>query len=414
MRLTREEQEMLEGKFGYPVQKSMEILVGLGECFNAEKMIPVDSVHLTASGVLVVGQAEVEFIKKLADAGGRFVTFTDTNTSAIDPWAWRDLGIPEDIVREELSHNKDLERMGAFLCNTCSPHLVGNVPRMGRHVAWVESSAVLFVNSVFGARANREGCPSALAAALTGRVPAYGYHLDQNRYGQLEIKVTAKLNGRHDYGTLGYFTGKIAEDRVPVLTGVPQSATSDELKLLGAAAATSGSVALCHIVGITPEAPTKEAAFGMKKVREWQTLEFGEKELRETEELITKAVAREVDLVIFGCPHASIEEIKEVAQLLSGKRLKAGVELWVLTSRIVRSYAEVMGYVNIIEEAGAKVLCDLCSIGMPKGLLKERGHKTMATNSAKMCYYMAAAQNMLSHYGSTERCVEAAISGMWR
>jgi len=411
MQLTKEENEMLDGKYGEAVQKSMEILVAMGECYDAEKMIPVASAHLL-HGRSNTGKAGALFDKEMADKGGKCIIFTDTNPSGIEPWAWRDIGISEEAAQEQMDYTNDFVRMGVFLANTCTPYLIGNVPRVGGHVAWSESSAVPFVNSVLGARTNREGEPGSLTAAITGRTPAFGYHLDQNRYGDLKISVTAKLKEPHDYATLGHFAGKVAEDRVPVFTGIPPSVSWDDLKLMGAAAATSGSISLYHVVGITPEAPTEEAAFGPKKPSE--IFEFGEKELRETEESLSKATAREVDMVIFGCPHASIGEIRDIARLLSGKKLKSGVELWILTPRMIGVYAEKMGYLNVIKEAGGRILCDSCPICMSQGFLKERGHKIVATNSAKMTYYIYPHQGLLPYYGSMERCVEAAISGIWR
>jgi predicted aconitase len=274
MRLTKEEKEMLEGIHGYPVQKSMEILVGLGECFDAEKMIPVSSAHIlsTLGGI---GEGGNLFIQEMANKGGKFTIFTDTNPLSIEPWLWKDFGISEEFAQEEISLNNTCSKMGAFLCNTCTPYLIGHNPQFRQHVAWNESSAIVFANSVLGARTNREGGPSALAAALTGRVPEYGYHLDRNRHGNFGVVVNATLNHLHDYGTLGYFIGKIAEDKVPVFFGIPHSVHWDELKHLGAAVATSGSVALFHVIGVTPEALTEEAAFGprRKKACRWWSLE---------------------------------------------------------------------------------------------------------------------------------------------
>jgi len=230
----------------------------------------------------------------------------------------------------------------------------------------------------------------------------------------LEFKVTAKLNGPYDYGTLGYFAGKIAEDGVPVFSGIPPSVSWDELKFLGSSAATSGGVALYHVIGVTPEASTGEAAFGPRKKRDWPTFEFGEKELRETEESLSKATAREVDIVIFGCPYASIGEIRSIARLLAGKKLKSGVELWILTSSMFRIYAERMGYLQTIEASGARLLSEMCPVLLPQDFLKERGYKTMATDSAKMTFYVAQDQDASPYYGSLERCIEAATTGIWR
>jgi predicted aconitase len=412
MRLTREEREMLEGEHGFPVQKSMEILVGLGECYDAEKMISASSAHHLYS-LGGIGKGGALFIREMADKGGKFVIFSDTNPSNVDP-SWRDLGMSGDSVRGQTLVVKAFTKMGAFLSDTCAPYLVGHVPRMGEHVAWNESSAIIFANSVLGARTNREGGPSALAAALTGRVPEYGYHLDQNRYGDLRILLNTRLRNLSDYGTLGYFIGKVAEDKVPVLIGISPAVSWDELKLLGAAAATSGSVTMYHAVGITPEAPTEEAAFGSTRLKGRKTLEFGARELRETEECLSTAVEREVDLVIFGCPHASIGEFRDVAQLLSGKKLKSGVELWIFTSRMVKTYAEAMGYIDCIEASRAKVICNTCPFSMSQEFPKNLGLRTAATNSPKMAYYFIQGKDVSIHYGSLERCVEAAISGIWR
>ncbi len=411
MHLTDEEKEMLDGKYGYPVQKSMEILVGLGECYDAERMIPVASAHLLGS--LSMGEAGHLFNKEIADRGGKFIIHTDANPISIEPWLWKTLGIGEEDANLQMAIMDTYSRMGLMLANTCTPYLVGHFPRVGEHVAWSESSAVAFANAVLGARTNREGGFSSMASALTGRTPEYGLHLDRNRYGDLEISVQVELKEIHDYGTLGYFAGKISGDRVPVFTGVPPSVSMDALKQLGAAGAASGSVALYHIVGVTPEAPTKEAAFGPRGKKDRQIFQFGEKELRETEASISRTTDREIDFVVFGCPHASISELGEIARLLFGKKIKHGVELWVLTSRIVRNYAERMGYVQTIEAAGARVLSDTCTNSMPRGFLKERGHRIGASSSAKIIYGIGGQQSMLMHYGSTKKCVEAAVSGKW-
>lgn len=412
MYLTKEENEMLDGRYGFPVQKAMEILVGLGECYDAERMIRVSSAHLL-SFAFGTGKAWNLFVKELAAQGGKFIIFTDTNPVSIDRYAWREMGISEKDANEQFALDKAVAQMGACLSHTCSHYLIGNTPRKGEHVAWSESSAVVYANSVLGARTNREGSPSSMAAALTGRVPAYGYHLDENRHGEIKFLITAKMNDLTDYGTLGYFVGKIAEDKVPVLVGMPSHITSNELKIMGAAMATSGSTALYHAVGITPEAPTEEAAFGGNKVKNSLTVEFGERELRKTEALLDKAPGA-VDMVMFGCPHASISEIGYIAARLSGKRIKAGVDVWILTSVMTKKYAEATGYLETIEAAGARIICDGCPSNWPADTLKNRGRRMAATNSAKLTYYIEGGQDVSSHYGSTEKCITAALTGEWR
>ncbi len=402
MDLTREEMEMLEGKHGYPVQKSMELLVGLGECYGAERMIPVASAHVMPN-VSAVGKGGALFIQDLADKGAQFIITTHTNPLGTDIWSWPHYHTPEDFVRLQMGVNDSLGKMGALLCNTCTPYLVGHVPRKGEHVSWNESSAIIFANSILGARTNREGGPNSIAAGLTGRVPEFGYHLDKNRHGQLKIVVTAKLNGLQDYGALGYFSGKIAEDRIPVFVGLTPSVSWDELKQLGSACAVSGSVTLFHAVGITPEAPTEEVAFGGKKAKDSETTEFGEKERRESVEQLSRAKVKEVDIVSLGCPHASITELREIARLISGKKIKPGVELWVATSRVVKTYAEILGYVDIIEASGGRVICSACPHTTSAGFLQNLGPRVIATNSAKNSLSCTAEkQDVTPHFGSLD------------
>jgi predicted aconitase len=406
MFLSEEEREMLDGRCGRPIQISMEILVGLGECFGAEKMIPVSSTHLLST-FGAIGKGGAQFIKEMG-RGSQFAVFTDTNPLTIDPWLWKELGVSEEFVREELALNGIFSEMGAFLCNTCTPYLIGHTPLLRQHVAWNESSAIVFANSVLGARTNREGGPSAIAAGLTGRVPEYGYHLDEERYGTFSVFITAKLNSLHDYSALGYFLGKVAGERVPVLTGIPLSVTWDELKHLGAAAATSGSVALFHAVGVTPEAPSEEVAFGPKGKGHSEATVFGEKERQETEVLLSAVGEREIDLTILGCPHASITEIREIVRLLSGRKVKLGAGLWITTSRVVNTYAELMGYVDVIEGTGARVVCNACPAGLAVRISKKGlAPRTVATNSAKLTYYLAGTKRVSPFFGSTERCIEA-------
>lgn len=412
MELTKEDEEYLAGKRGAAIQKAMEILVGLGECYDAERMVPVTSVHLTGSSTTGAGKAGTLFFREMDEKGGKFLPVTHTNPMSIDPLHWKEIGISEETYQEQILLTDALVSMGAYICGSCTPYQVGHVPRLGEHVAWGESSATIFANSVLGARTNREGGASGLAAALAGRTPEYGLHLNQNRYGDLEIQVTAKLHNPHEYGSLGYFIGKVSRDRIPVITGLPHSISWDHLKLLGAAAATSGSVALFHIVGVTPEAPTREAAFGSTVKRD--LFVFGEEELSQTEAEISKADSKEIDFIVIGCPFFSIGEFRQIAQLLDGKRIRSDVEFWILSCRTTRAYAQKMGYLETIEQSGAKVICEVCPSSLPRGLLKMRGHKTAATNSAKMAYYMAGSQSVLSNYGSIERCVEAGISGFWR
>jgi predicted aconitase len=413
VKLTEEEERMLQGEFGYAAQKSMELQVALGEVYRAEKMARIFSVHITGGGVVPAGTAGALYVEELAGKGGKFVVDATINPGSMDFSLWKEMGVTEECFNDEMAFRNSYKKLGALTCYTCIPYQLGNVPRLGEHIAWSESSAVIFANSVLGARTNREAAPSSIAAAITGRVPLFGYHLDQNRYGAIKVLVSANLEDVADYGALGHFVGKIVQDLTPVFVGIPPNVSADQLKALGATLSGSGSVALFHAVGITPEAKTEEQAFGFRKRSESQIVEFGEKELWKTMEELSTAVTSEVDLIFIGCPHASIAEIKEVAQLISRGRLHPSVGLWIYTSVPVKAYAERAGYKEIIEEAGGKIICETCPFCMEQHILKGMGHKIVATNSGRGANNLPR-HDMMVQFGSTRRCVEAAINGIWR
>ena len=189
MNLTFEEQKMLDGAYGKSVQKSMEILTSLGDIYGAERMIPIKSVHMPGSSIVVAGEAATSFVEQMGENGTEFAAYTTLNTGAMDMDCPRELGFSEETIARQKRLTGAYGRMGGVPCHTCTPYLIGHCPKFGEHVAWGESSAIAFVNSVIGARTNREGGPAALAAAIAGRVPAYGYHLDENRRGQFLIHV---------------------------------------------------------------------------------------------------------------------------------------------------------------------------------------------------------------------------------
>jgi hypothetical protein len=406
MKLTKEENEMLEGKHGNAVQKALELLIAVGECYGAERMVPVSSAHLSCANPVTAGKGGTIFIKNMAKGGGRFVIPTTTNPTSLDPWAWREMGFSQEIYQENAALSGALAGMGGYLCNTCIPYLIGHAPRLGEHVAWAESSAIIYANAVIGARTNREGGPTALAAGLTGRAPAYGYHLDENRRGQIKIRVDARLKGDSDYATLGYFGGKVAQNRVPIFTGIPPSVSQDELKCLGAALATSGSVAHFHVVGVTPEAATEEMAAGFTKIDSSDTFEFNLKELRRTEESISKIGPEDADLVVLGCPHPSIRQIKRYAEAFSGRRARSSAEIWILTSNLFKKYAEDLGYGDIFRSAGVRLASNTCPSPMPRDFFEKRGYRGAATDSPKMVYYISATKGIPCYYGSLEKFID--------
>lgn len=401
MRLTDEEQKMLAGDYGKTVQKCMKVLVALGEIYGAEYMIEVKNVHAPGVSYRVTGNAGLNYVKEASEDATFRVPMT-LNTIGIDYENWKRMGFSEEFAKKQIELSEAYKKMGAIAINTCTPYLTGNVPMKGEHVAWGESSAIAFVNSVIGARTNREGGPTALAAAVTGRVPAYGYHLDENRKGTHLFKIEKELKTDKDYAVLGYFAGQIVGSNVPVFDGIEERPTLENLKALGAALASSGAVALYHVVGFTPEAQKKEDVIS----NDVEPIVFGQEEY---DKVCTKFSQNgPIDFVVIGCPHVSIIEMRDIAELVKGKKLKSA--LWVCTSRQVKDLGDRMGYTQAIEDAGGEIVCDTCPV-LCQTL--ERGYKTVATNSGKMAHYAPGLWNLQPVILDMDECIRVAIDGKW-
>lgn len=398
MELTNKEKSMLKGEQGYAVRKSMEILVALGEIYGAEKLIDVGSVQVAGVSYHNLGDAGLAFLEELAK-DGRVKVLTTLNPAGMDLENWRNLGISEDFAKKQNLVIKAFEKMGILVSCTCTPYLIGNLPRYGEHIAWSESSAVTFANSVIGAKTNREGGPSALAAAFVGKTPYYGLHLDENRIPNVHVQVNVSLEKLSDFGALGYSIGKKATNMIPYISGI-EKADLDELKTFSASIVTYGSKPLYYIENLTPGSgiyrPPKEK------------ITINNRDIQEAYSHINDKVS-DIELVCIGCPHCSIKEIAKIAQLLNKKNISPNTEFWVATSRSAKQLSDIRGYTKIIEKAGGKFACDTCMAVAP---LKGR-FKSLATTSAKGCYY-SRHNKMLTKMGSIKECVDAAVTGEWK
>ncbi len=396
MKLEPEDKDMLDGKYGKSAKKSMEILTTLGEIFDAECMVDVYSVQIAGVSYANLGEAGLEFLNEMAE-DGKVRVLTTLNPAGMDRENWQALGIKEEFAKNQNRAIDAFAKMGIITTCSCTPYLIGNVPHYGQHIAWAESSAVCYSNSVIGARTNREGGPSALAAALTGKTPKYGYHLDENRHGQVLVKVNAPVKGTDEFGVLGKIIGdKLVElgKKIPYITGIPL-ANVEELKSFCASVATYGGTALFHMEGITPEHNRYPKPGDI-------VFEINQDDLEKTRaELIDADL--EIDFVSIGCPHASIHEIAELASLLDGK--KVNKEFWITTARPTKRIADEAGYSKIIEDAGAKFAADTCCVVAP---IKGR-FKGIMVDSAKACYYGRAKNKFKVKIGTIEKCVEEAI-----
>ena len=379
MILSPEEQSMLAGDQGPAAQTAMRILAALGKIYEAKRTLPVRSVQIAGVSFDNLGEAGLDWLTEMADGGGSVRVPTTLNPAGMDLENWQALGIPADFAEKQLRVIEAFTRMGVTPTCTCTPYLAGNLPQAGDTLAWAESSAVCYANSVIGARTNREGGPSALAAALTGRTPEYGMHLDENRRPGVTVEVAARLSDTSDYGALGKIIGdrieKSGRKAIPWITGVGKPAL-EQLKSLCASAATYGGLAMFYIPGVTPEAA------GCTPPREFFVVTADD--LAAAKASLSGAASGEADFFSLGCPHLTLAEVARIAELLRGKRVAK--EFWITTSRPVKREADRLGYSEIILRSGAKFAVDTCCVVAPI-----RGRfRAMATDSAKACYYASS------------------------
>jgi predicted aconitase len=396
LHLTFEENEMLAGRQGRAVQKAMQILAALGNIYSAERLIPVSSVQIAGISYDNLGEAGLQFLSEMADGGGRACVLTTLNPAGMDIENWQTLGIPPDFAEKQMRVLEAFSRMGVTTTCTCTPYLIGNLPKWGDALAWSESSAVCYANSVIGAHTNREGGPSALAAALTGRTPEYGLHMPENRHPGVCIEVNAHLSDNSEFGALGKLIGEKIEasKAIPYILGV-ESATLENLKSFCASLATYGGAALFHIQGITPEANQ----FSPPQER----ITINQSDIQATTASLNDAARSQVDFVSLGCPHLTIDEIARIAHLLEGRHVK--VEFWITTARPIKRLADQLGYTFTIENAGARFATDTCCVVAP---IQGR-FSAMATDSAKACYYAYAKNRLKTVFLPFDEVVKLAL-----
>jgi len=386
MYLTPHEQAMLDGEEGESVQECMEIVVALGKVYGAERLVKVRSAQVSGVSYATIGEGGLRWLLHL-DAKVRIPAWT--NPAGMDAERWREMGIDAEFARKQMEVMFAYARLGVEPAYTCTPYYL-HPPRTGEHVAWSESSAVVYANSVCGARTNREGGPSALCSAITGRTACYGMHLDEKRCPTAHIVVEDALEG-YEYGMLGLVIGERLGGKIPIIT-LHSTPTNDELKSLGAALAASGSAPLFHISGITPEAGGYEHEKG-----ELEQIVLGKKDIL--------GLPRELnaEAVVIGCPHCSADELAGIEQQLGGRGVKK--PLWVFTSRAVAESCAPI--IRSIERSGAKVLCDTCMVVSPA----TKQFSCVMVNSAKAYRYMKKLQGVDAVLASTERCIEWACGG---
>jgi predicted aconitase len=419
--LTDDERRMRDGEEGAAVAAAMDLLIRYGEALGAERLVDTRNV---AGTMTQPSPAKAQLVRE----GGWAKAYAVINLDSDEDLDIPRMKVPTCQLQHGFSDDADgltayskqsielqgdaesyFSDRGVNILATCTPYQVGNLPVRGEHVAWMESSAVVYANSVLGARTNCEGGASTGAAGLTGKIPYWGLHDPENRFATHVVRADTRVESFQDWGMFGYFVGEQVQEARPAVIGDLAQPDLTDLKHFGAATATSGGVELYHLPGITPEAPTLEAAFDGGPTPE--PIVYGAAERRWVyETLNAQGTSTDVDFILLGCPHASLDQLAQIAYRLEGQRLHESVQLWVMTPRALATMAARNGYTRAITRAGGHVLTDSCP-AMSKAA--PPGTKVFATDSAKQAHYLPAILGIEAWFGTLDECLDAAVTGRW-
>jgi hypothetical protein len=387
---------------------AMSIVSRMAEVSGAAELLDITGAHIDST--VYIGEAGLEFAERLASLGARVIVPTSLNVSGLDEHHWREWAVPSDWARQAYRQMVAYQSMGTVPTWTCAPYQTEMRPSFGQQIAWGESNAIVFANSVLGARTERYPDLFDICCAITGRAPAMGLHLTENRAGQLLfrlIDIPTYLQQDDDfYPVLGNLIGKVSLDNIPVIDGMTVRPDDDQLKAFGAAAASSGGVALFHMVGVTPEALTLEDAFHGHPPLE--TIEVTMDALRESRRTLTRTDSHRLDMIVLGSPHFSLAEFKRLAPLLKGKRRHPDVKFLVTSSRAMTQLAQKAGFLESLEAFGAQITVDTCILTSP---MLPPEIQNLMTNSAKFAYYAPGLLGRHIAFGSLEDCVNSAVAG---
>ena len=406
--LSSKDHDTLRGDFGPAAKMAMSIVARMAEVAGAKELLDITGAHIDST--VYIGEAGLEFAERLASLGARVAVPTTLNVSGLDEHHWQEWAVPSDWARQAYRQMRAYQSMGTLPTWTCAPYQAEMRPSFGQQIAWGESNAIVFANSVLGARTERYPDLFDICCAITGRAPAIGLHLTEHRAGQLLFRlvdIPERLQQGDDfYPVLGNLIGKAVLDKVPVIDGLMARPDEDQLKAFGAGAASSGGVAMFHMVGITPEAPTLEAAFhGKAPLR---TIDVTMDTLRESRRDLTHTDGTQLQMVVLGSPHFSLAEYKRLAPLLQGRRKHPEVKFLVTSSRAMTQLAQKAGFLETLEGFGAQITVDTCILTSP---MLPAEIQNLMTNSAKFAYYAPGLLGKKIAFGSLEDCVNSAVAG---
>lgn len=411
MELTTEEQAMLAGARGEAPKRALEYQIELGKFCGAKRFVPITNVHMMGD-IEVMGDAGLAYLRDEVALGARCVVGTTTNARCIDFAHCAQLGQDAGEVAKERALIGCLRAMGVMTTDTCINYQTIYQPHMGEHVAWGDTGTVIYANSVFGARSNFESGPAALAAALTGRTLEYGFHLDEHRHGTFTVRLDASLDDVADWGAVGKLVGETHQNyyAVPVFHGYRGTPAADDLKHLGAALASYGSMGMFHFVGVTPEAPTVDGALGGREPVESMTITQADLDGVYAGYSLGDGDAR---LVVFSGPQQSLLELRRLAELFDGRRVHDGSACFVTTSNAILAQARKLGYIDVLERAGVTVLEGVCFYILQNlsPMRIANGWRNMVSNSAKIVNIIGA-HRFNTILRPTAACVDIACSGV--
>jgi len=386
----------------------MSIVARMAEMSDAKELLDITGAHIDST--VYIGEAGLEFAERLASLGAKVAVPTTLNVSGLDEHHWQEWSVPSEWARQAYRQMVAYRSMGTIPTWTCAPYQTEMRPSFGQQIAWGESNAIIFANSVLGARTERYPDLFDICCAITGRAPAIGLHLPENRGGEILfqlIDIPAALQESDDfYPVLGTLIGKAALDNIPVIDGMAVTPDEDQLKAFGAGAASSGGVPLFHMVGVTPEARTLEVAFlGKQPI---QTIEVTMNTLRASRRELTHTDDNQLDMVVLGSPHFSLAEFKRLAPMLKGKRRHPDVKFLVTSSRAMTQLAQKAGFLETLDSFGAQITVDTCILTSP---MLPAEIQNLMTNSAKFAYYTPGLLGKKIAFGSLEDCVNSAVAG---
>jgi predicted aconitase len=399
---------MLRGERGPAAKMAMSIVARMAEVAGAAELLDITAAHIDST--VYIGEAGLEFAERFAALGAKVSVPTTLNVSGLDEHHWREWAVPSEWA--SLAHRQMVayQSMGTIPTWTCAPYQTEMRPSFGQQVAWGESNAIVFANSVLGARTERYPDLFDICCAITGRAPAIGLHLTENRAGGILFQLTdipeSLMQSDDFYPVLGHLIGKAALDKIPVIHGMTVKPEEDQLKAFGAAAASSGGVALFHMVGVTPEAPTLAQAFHGKEPIE--TVNVSMDALRDSRRVLTHTDSKRLDMVVLGSPHFSLAEYKRLAPMLLGRRKHPEVKFLVTSSRAMTQLADRAGLLKPLQAFGAQITVDTCILTSP---MLPAEIQNLMTNSAKFAYYAPGLLGKQITFGSLEDCVHSAVAG---